>query len=731
MKPSEKLKLIRALFVIGFISIITIGLDRSHIFDLWERKLVDLRIQMFRDDIKPPDDIVVVMIDEASLDVLNSIAGRWPWPRNIHADVIDFLAYCEARAIVMDVMFLESEVGRAEALSLNESDTRLVHATQAAGSVYHAIQIIDSTLLKGPNVAQKHLPRQFVKRFALDVDEWADQKNSTDFYLPYPELYEASQGIGVVNFTDDLDGVYRSERIFFNYDNHFFPAMAVAPLVDQFKTGKMVLRPGAAEIIQDGYTVFSVPLTPKNEYYVNMYGKWDESVIPYHLVYQAAYRLGTHKMDQSPITADLFKDKIVFIGASAAGVYDLKHTAIDSRHPGVFLHASICGNILQSDYLRFCNWFVNTISLIILLIITVFSIFFLKSIAVQIVTPLLSLSCFSLIALWAFDSNIVIRMLPALFAVVAGYVVSFSFVNFTEGKEKRKIKNILGQYVSPAMLSTVLAENKDEYLKAEVGTKETLTVFFSDIRGFTSISEQYPVEKVVEVLNAYLSEMVNIIFNNQGTLDKFIGDAVVAFWGAPVQLADHPYKAVLSAIQMIDAMAPFNAKNRSSGLPELNIGIGIHTDAVILGNIGSEKKLDYTVIGDGVNLTSRLEGLTKFYKSEILISHDTYRYINDTICCRIADYVKVKGKQKPIMIYQVIGEMNNVSTDKKEIVRLTRLAFEAYCDKKFTEARKYLTDISSLHPDDHLADLFIQRCDHYLCHPPPLAWDGSFSHTTK
>jgi adenylate cyclase len=354
-----------------------------------------------------------------------------------------------------------------------------------------------------------------------------------------------------------------------------------------------------------------------------------------------------------------------------------------------------------------------------------------RKIYLQIYLPLGLALIYLAAAVILYHFNVVIHGAVPLIFLFLAYFLSFTYISFTEGKEKRKVKNILGQYVSPAMLTQVLENSKDEYLKAEVGSKEYLTVFFSDIRGFTTISEKHPVEKVVEVLNAYLSAMVDIIFEHSGTLDKFIGDAIVAFWGAPVRFDDHPYKAVVSAIEMIQALSTLNRHNEEKGLPELKIGIGIHTDHVILGNIGSRKKLDYTVIGDGVNLTSRLEGLTKTYFSDILISQTCHGHVKDRICCRIADYVKVKGKDEPLFIYQVMGRYEDIDPWTRQVAEKTDRAFEFYRTQHFDEALEIYEALLETDPDDQLVRMFAQRCSAFRETPPGPDWSGCFVHTSK
>jgi adenylate cyclase len=723
-------KLTRAILIVAVLSGISVSSNLTGLFQVPELKTVDFRTKVSRRNKFPPSDIVLILVDETSLNALNKIAGRWPWPRYVHAKLIDFLSLSGARAIIMDILFTENESAQnLQSTRLSDNDLRLVESTESAENVYHAVQIIsDKPDEYNKELLNKTLPKRFIDRFSVDVKTLHETVGHNNYYLPFTELYEASKGIGVVSFSPDKDGVYRREKLFFGYQDSFFPSLFMTPIVDQFRRTETILKKGSLEIINNrGHN--RIPLMENNDYFINMYGRYN--AYSFSGVFLTMLKIQKGELDNLPVQPDEFRDKIVLVGASAAGVEDLKNTSIASKTPGVFLHASAYGNMISGDFLSFPGHIINFLPVLMLLTITVFSIFYLKTLVSQVLFPLAAIIAFLMLALILFNSNIVINVVIPSLAALSAYVVSFTYVSFTEGKEKRKIKNVLGQYVSPAMLSTVLKNNQDDYLKAEVGSKEILTIFFSDIRDFTTITEKYRVEDVVEVLNAYLSRMVNIIFNNEGTLDKFIGDAIVAFWGAPVKIHDHHYKAVITGLQMRNAIKTFNRENHGKGLPQLKIGIGIHTGEVILGNIGSEKKLDYTVIGDSVNMASRLEGLTKTYNSSIIISQDTYEHVQNEISCRVLDHVKVKGKDRPITIYEVIDAVKSVDEETSRIISLTQKAFKQYRQRAFSESISTFDTILGIRPNDFLSKMFISRCLDYRQHQPPDDWDGCCVYKTK
>jgi len=244
-------------------------------------------------------------------------------------------------------------------------------------------------------------------------------------------------------------------------------------------------------------------------------------------------------------------------------------------------------------------------------------------------------------------------MVPFIFSTISSGFLSFGYLTFTEAAEKRRVSHLFTQYVSKDVLHEVL-NNYKEYLKTSAGQKVELTVLFSDIRGFTTMSETTPPEKIVEMLNIHFSVMAGIILKHNGTIDKYIGDAIMAFWGAPVRTADHAEQAVLAAQEMLEGLKTVNKTLKERGFEhEVNIGIGINTGVATIGNIGSEQKKNYTIVGDVVNLSSRLEGITKEYKTPLLFSEYTYEKIKNTIDCKLIGNVKVKGREQPVVIYTV------------------------------------------------------------------------------
>ncbi|MCP4748749.1 MAG: adenylate/guanylate cyclase domain-containing protein [Desulfobacteraceae bacterium] len=692
-------------------------------FNGFENRTFDLRTQIWRHNKQLSEKIVLVLVDEVSLAAMEPLTGRWPWRRDVHAGLIEFLSVCGARAVVFDVLFPE----RSSSFSYGfaEPDLKLQSATKEAGNVIHACQLVQDEIYSVTDSKVKigaTCTANSISSYHGDLS-WFQNDYDT-IYWPYGQLAKVSAGVGVTTFAPDKDGAYRRAELLFKFQNAVFPGLSILPLDSRnegigFTGGKKGLT-----IFLDA-AKYNVPLDNNLKYIVNPYGKYN--AFSYSGVYLSAMRLQQGQVENLPVGPSEFKDKIVFIGASAAGVEDLKMTCLGQLEPGVVLHASILGNLLDNDYIRYLNPYLNWSFTFLAIAAITATLWFLKSLYKQIMLSFGVLCGVIIFNVALFRFNTLSSLAPALFGIFASYLVSFSWISFGDRKEKRKIKTVLGQYVSPVVLSTVLKGHKDAFISAEVGQRQNLTLLFSDIRGFTAITENCPVEDVVLSLNRYLETMVDVIFYHNGTLDKFIGDAVMAFWGAPVQDPEHALKAVLSAIAMQKALIAYNKQQKDTDLPVFETGIGIHTDEMILGNIGSQKKLDYTVIGDGVNLTSRLEGLTKFYGVPVLLSESTYQFMRKRVCCRLVDFVKVKGKDRCTRIYTPLGRSEEVGAAEIQLAQVTHDAFDCYQSSHFGQAIGYYEKILKNYPFDTLSRIFIDRCKHYQVNHPEGDWGGAYS----
>lgn len=668
----------------------------------------DHRMRLHRADVPLHPDVAVVLIDEASLRAMNPVVGRYPWPRSVYADAIEFFALGGARAVVFDVLFSEQEPD-------SFSDARFAEATAMAGNVYHAAQLYHDPGIQSP----RPLPPAFAERFGRPDASSLPALNN-EYVLPIPPLYEAALGVGSVSLDADADGVFRRVPLYQRYGDRLYPALSTAPL----------LAPDDGALRWSGDRVHAtggaVPTADKR-FLVNLAGRVDAYSIGGVFASIDAIRAG--RFDQLVVSPEEFAGKIVFVGASAAGLEDLKATPLSSKTPGVFIHASATATLLAGDWLRYAPAWLEPGAVLLLAAVTVAAVLGFAGLLWQVLLPLLLLSGYLAIAYGRFADGVVMAVAGPTVATLTAYLGAFSYRAATEGRDRRRVRRMLGQYVSPAVLVEAL-DNADDQLRAGVGSRERLTILFSDVRGFTTISEQLKAEQVVELLNLHFSCMTEIIFRHQGTLDKFIGDAIMAFWGAPIRLADHPEKAVRAAIEMERGVEEVNAALRERGYPEIGVGLGLNTGDVVLGNIGSERKLDYTVIGDPVNLASRLEGLCKTYGVPVVISEFTRSGIGVDFPCATLDLVRVKGKQHPIRIFWPMAlpeDPAEALQQAQAVAELSAEAFEHYLAREFDAAESLYGRL----PEGTLRELFLARIADFRRAPPPAEWDGVFVMTSK
>jgi len=327
---------------------------------------------------------------------------------------------------------------------------------------------------------------------------------------------------------------------------------------------------------------------------------------------------------------------------------------------------------------------------------------------------------------WLFHQGLVVTSIIPLLLLIVLFLSLTLVKYFTEERKKKEVKSTFSKYVSPAIVNEILSSPE----KLELGgVKQSVTIFFSDVRGFTTISEKLDPQALSQLLNRYLTPMTEIIFKNKGTLDKYMGDAIMAFFGAPIKYSNHPEMACLTALESVEKLKELQAEFQKEGLPHIDIGIGLNTAAVSVGNMGSDIVRNYTVMGDGVNLASRLEGINKEYGTRIIMSEYTYQEVKNLFTCREVDKVRVKGKREPVTIYELISRSNNPCPLSN--LELFSQGLGYYHQKDFKMALQKFQLFLELNPNDYLTKLYMQRTNDYISSPPPADWDGVHEMKTK
>jgi adenylate cyclase len=632
-----------SLLIALLVLVISMGGYTLGFFNKPELFAYDVQARMLRSDKIPDRKIKVILVDEAALKAMNDIAGRWPWPRAIWSDLLEFLSMGGARAALFDILFLERQD--------KVNDGALRSATRDSQNAYHSMMISREQADQGANdmvAVGSPIPADFAKRFALqNVTGTLKVKpgaESNSFALPIASLPEVSKGVAVVEFTPDSDNVLRRTKPLREYQGAYFPVLGLAPFVDS-KT-PVGIKEGSIEL--NGHFL---PVDANGNFIINMYALDKVDTYSISGIFSSLQKIRKGDVGDVLVNPDEFKDSIVFIGTSAVGTADLKAIPMGASAPGVMLHAFLASNYLQDDFMYPPDRRLTYLSVFICVFMTVWGVMFSKRFLIRILLPLAMLAAYVGYALFSFKSNTQVEMVPFLFALFSTGFLSFGYLTFTEGAEKRRVSQLFTQYVSKDVLDEVL-NNYKEYAKSSAGQKVEITVLFSDIRGFTTMSETESPEKIVEMLNVHFTVMADIILKHNGTIDKYIGDAIMAFWGAPVKTTDHAERAVLAGQEMLEGLKEVNRILKERGFAhEIAIGIGINTGEATIGNIGSEIKKNYTVVGDTVNLSSRLESITKEQKVPLIFSEYTYEKVKGKIDCRRIGNVTVKGRGQAVDIY--------------------------------------------------------------------------------
>nr|WP_276569361.1 adenylate/guanylate cyclase domain-containing protein [Halorhodospira halophila] len=606
-----------------------------------ERVVYDQRTQWLHGDAHAPEEIVILYVDEYSIRAMEPAVGRWPWPRSLWADLLEFLAHGRPAAVVFDVLFTESarEDGGA-------GDAAFAQASAALGGVVHAMQFLEANPREDRSADP--LPKGMADRYALgDTQGWPDPRFQ-EHGVPVAPLADKAEQLGVVTTGPDRDGVHRRLPPLLPYDGEIYPALGVAALLAAGQDSSTI------DWDEQGvqWADQTLATDASGQALVNPYAEFDS--YPVVELFEAQRQIRRGELADLRVDPEVFNDRIVFVGASAAALHDLKATPLSGRTPGVELHASLIGNLLDGQTLRFGPGTIEAVLVPAAAGAVGLAVLLVPALSARVLLPLAVVAAWTAWVLVQHAAGIVWSWLPLVVGVLLAWVTVLVFLGFTEGRDRRRVRQLLAQYVSPAVLQEVV-DRRGEVATGEVGSTEQVTLLFSDIRGFTSLSEGQEAASVVELLNIHLGEMSEAIFEHDGTLDKFIGDAVMAFWGAPVRVRDHADRAVRAALAMTQRLEGVNEAVVARGGKPLAIGIGLHTGEVVLGNIGSVRKLDYTVIGDNVNVASRLEDLTKAYGCSVLISGDTYADLPQGWQCRYVDRVQVRGRQRMLDLYEPIA----------------------------------------------------------------------------
>ncbi|OSM05234.1 CHASE2 domain-containing protein [Magnetofaba australis] len=675
--------------------------------------------------------IVIVDIDERSLKEL----GQWPWSRDKLARLVNTLFdHYGIAAMGFDVVFAEAD--NSDALPvLDQLAATNLKDDSAFQQTYQQVRV---SLDNDAKFADALRDRPVVMGYYFKpYNDDSHVGVLPPSYLPMAALTEAEsllitpvkarsyganlQKLQVAAYTGgffdnplvDDDGVFRRVPVLQEYNNELYTSLALSLVHTVLGSPPLAMGEGMLSIGELDIPVDSnmAVLTP----FLGTQGSF-----PYISVADVL----SHK---TPV--EQLESTIVLLGATAPGLLDLRSTPVQNVYPGVEIHANIISGILdgriRSEPPILVMFELGVLALLGLLL----------TFTLPRVSPMLtSVLCVVLLLLagagnlYLWSQGVVAPLANTVLLIVTMFMLHMSLGFFLESQGKRQISKVFGQYIPPELVDE-MNESGQEFSIG--GESREMSVLFSDVRGFTTISEGLKPDELTQLMNAFLTPMTRVIHENRGTIDKYMGDAIMAFWGAPIQDDQHAEHALQSAFKMIEGMRKLSEEFKTKGWPELKIGVGINTGPMNVGNMGSEFRMAYTVLGDAVNLGSRLEGLTKQYGVEIIIGETTEAHVRDVALCRDLDRVRVKGKAEPVTIYEPVGFKKELESARAAEVESYHAALALYREQQWDAAQSAFEQLSEQESNRLIYKVYLERIALFRDTPPGEDWDGVFTHTSK
>ncbi|MBI1889268.1 MAG: adenylate/guanylate cyclase domain-containing protein [Burkholderiales bacterium] len=720
----------------------------SPLIERFEVIAYDMRMRIIPPKLDPR--IVIVDIDEKSLNEF----GRWPWSRNITADLVDKLTdHYKVRAVGFDISFSEPDLSSGYTTLENLANRELKDVAAVKERLEKLKPQLDydgrlAKAIQGQPVVLGYFLTDRQKKGVLpnpaftvkDLDGYKLYAHSVAGYeANIPVLQKAARAGGFYNATDiDSDGTLRSTPLLIQVGDGFYESLALATarvalgatkvkpifLRDAILSEQELKEYGILDSIRlenDGIRK-KIPVESFLKTRIQFRGRGGPDGGAFRYVSAADVLKGNAS------TSDL-SNRIVLIGTTAPGLFDLRATPVRADYPGVEVHANVIKSILDGEFKQKPDFelgfnLVQVMLVGLILIVALSSLSPLYSVLFTLATGA-SVVGFNF---WMYESqNMVLPVAAVLILISALFVMNIAWGYLFEYRKGRAMVNLFGEYVAPELVA-VMSEDPESYNME--GESRELTVLFCDVRGFTTISEGLQPNDLREYINRYLTAMSEDIRGNRGTLDKYIGDAVMAFWGAPVALPDHAARAVATALQMQATAKKLNDDFVARGWPPLKIGIGLNTGEMRVGDMGSKIRRAYTVMGDAVNLGSRLEGITKEYGVGLVVGEMTKLAASD-YAYRELDRVRVKGKNEPVPIFEPLGLAGELPEETHHALEKWHQALALVRGQKWYAAEQLLQQLRQEDPDRKLYALYLQRIAYYRERPPGENWDGVTTFETK
>jgi len=701
-----------------------------------ERATWDWRVSTLAAPTEATDDVVLVLVDQESLELMSSQNGvDWPWPRSFYGYMLEFFQHADAASVTFDIIL---EDGGQSGV---DDDRQMLTAAEKYGRTIYGAELLARggenvepwpSHIDRPQLSVENVPGFIRRRFTF-----------AQASFPHQDVMPRNATLAFVNQENDDDGVFRRYRLLSYHAEQPVPSLASAPLVVagdgalayRFEGNAVYVGDTRVPLDADGNVLLRYTTPGETDPETGVRTGYLHENYPAFDVVISGFNLasgGEPTVDTAP-----FADKHVFVGLSASGLLDLRPTPLDPRAPGVSVHATMLDNLLAGDFLRD----LPTAAAVALIVVLTLAAAFAATYAQRTVGEALFIVGFlALIVALAVGGYLVGFWVPMVVPLVTVFLglAAANVANYaTEGAQKRFIRGAFGQYLSPVVISEL--ESDPEKLRLG-GERRELTMFFSDIQGFTTLSEGLQPEQLSGFLNHYLTELVSIIQDEGGTIDKFEGDAIIAFWNAPLDLDDHPTRAVRAALACqkrlselrADYAKPVTGVIADGEIPgvgrEIHTRIGLNTAEVSVGNFGSRTRFDYTALGDGMNLAARLEGANKVFGTYAMISHATRERTGDAFPVRELGRIAVVGRLEPVTVYEPMLSPDYEA--RRAVLETYDRALRLWYNNRLQEARDLFASIAN---DDVVASRMVDQCDTWLAADSSerASWTGVTSLTEK
>ena len=688
----------------------------------FDDKLRDFMFNI-RGEIEPKSNSVIIIdIDEKSLQSL----GQWPWSRDILSKILENLKNSEIAIIGLDIVFAEEDRTSPDKLlkkynienkNLPNFDSQFAQTVASTPTILgYQFELADKDFI---NKEAPSIQTIIIEKNKKLGNEYLLKARGT--ILNIPIIQDNSYSSGFFNNIPDESGIIRSVPLIISYNDVIYPSLALETLRIALNTNKIYINyddNGVENLQLDDYFI---PTDRHGRILVNFRGK--EKTFKYI----SALDIYNNNFKKEDI-----QNKIALVGTSAAALMDLRATPFESIFPGVEVHANVIDNILSKDFLYKPSW-IEAVNLLLIFILSFITFFSIRKIPI-ILTPFFIVISFYVvfysIYYILFNYGLILNILFPFISITLSAAISLIIGYFYEIKRKEEIKTKFASKVSKNVMEELIKDVDNDKLKVQ---NKEITIFFSDIREFTKIAEELnSPEILVSYLNSYLTPMSNIINKYDGTIDKYIGDCIMAYWNAPFDTVNHADKALRSALEQLSELKILNKNFEKLKQPRINIGIGITTGIATVGEIGSMGRSDYTIIGDNVNIGSRIESLCKFYGTNLIISQDTKDKLVDKYIFRYLDHVKVKGKQNSVIMWEVISLENEESIHLKEELENHEKAINLYKNSEFNEALELFKELKIRQSELNsvIYEIYISRCTEFI-ENKSISYNTVYEHKNK